>query len=140
MEIWLDAGAQGKYNLGFTNVNSIYSELGETLCKALPSYHTLTGCDYTTSLFKKGKFRPLKLFQKDTDAQIVLGELSILDEKDENKLSTIEGYQCNMYGSKSICKVNDLRPQIFLKKYAKIKPENRLNCLKKFDSSLIAPC
>ena len=79
MEIWLDAGAQGKYNLGFTNVKSIYSELGETLYEALPSYHTLTGCDYTTSLFKKGKFRPLKLFQKDTDAQIVLSELSTLD-------------------------------------------------------------
>ena len=44
-----------------------------------------------------------------------------------------------MYVSKNICKVNDLPPQIFLKKYAKIKPD-RLSSLKKFDSSLIPSC
>ena len=41
LEIWLEAGVQGKNNLRFINVNSIYSELGETLCKALPAYHAL---------------------------------------------------------------------------------------------------
>ena len=45
-----------------------------------------------------------------------------------------------VYASKNICKVNDLRTQIFLKKYAKIKLEDRLNCVKKSDSSLIMPC
>ena len=125
LEIWLEAGVQGKNNLRFINVNSIYSELGETLCKALPAYHALTGCDYISLFFKKGKVRPLKLLQKDTDAQIVLSKLSILEEIDENTISTIEGYVCKIYASKNICKVNDLFlkifPQIFLKKYAKIK-------------------
>ena len=60
------------------NVNKIYSELSEILCKALPSYQALTGCDYTELFFKKGKILPFKLLQKDTDAQIVLSELSIL--------------------------------------------------------------
>ena len=38
LEIWLGAGVQGKNNLRFINVNSIQSELGETLCKAIPAY------------------------------------------------------------------------------------------------------
>ena len=108
LEIWLEAGVQSKNNLRFMNVNSIYSELGETLCKVLPAYHTLSGCDYTASFFKKGKVRPLKLLKKDTDAQIVLSKLSTLEEIDENTISTIEGYVCNIYVSKNICKVNDL--------------------------------
>ena len=92
------------------------------------------------SFSKKGKVRLLKLLQNDTDAQIVLRELSTLEEIGENTISTIEGYVCKIYASKNICKVNDIRTQIFLKKYAKIKPEDRLNCVKKFDSSLIPPC
>ena len=123
----MEAGVQGKNNLRFINVNSVYSELGETLCKALSVYYALTGCNYTASFFKKHKVRPLKLLQKDTEAQIVLSELSALEETDENTISTIEGYICKIYASKNICKVNDLRTQIFLKKYAKIKPEYRLN-------------
>ena len=86
LEIWLEAGVQGKNNLRFINVNSIYSELGEALCKALRAYHAFTGCDYTASFFKKAKVRPLKLLQKDTDAQIVLSELSTLEEIDENTI------------------------------------------------------
>ena len=131
---------QGKNNLRFINVNKIYSELGETFCKALPAYHALTGCNYTESFFKKGKIRPFKLLQKDTDAQIVLSELSTLKKVDENTISTIEGYVSKIYANKNVCKVKDLRTQIFWKQYAKIKPEDRLNCVKKFDSSLISPC
>ena len=111
-------------------INSIYWELGETICKALPAYHSLTGCDWTASLFKKGKVRPLKPLQKDTDAQIGLSELSTLERIDENTISTIEGYVCMMYTSKNICKVNDIGTQIFLKKYVKLKPEDHLICVK----------
>ena len=54
LEIWLEAGVQGKNNFRCINVNSIYAELDETLCKTLPTFHELTGCNYTASLFKKG--------------------------------------------------------------------------------------
>ena len=57
---------QGKNNLQFINVSSFYPELGETLRKALPTYHAFVGWDYTPSLFKNGKVSPLKLSQKGT--------------------------------------------------------------------------
>ena len=75
--------------------------------------HTLTGCNYTTSFSKKGKAPPLKLLQKSIEAQIVLRELSTLEEIDENTITTIEGYLCKMYASNNICKVSDLRTTVF---------------------------
>ena len=108
LEFWLEAGVQGENNLRFIHVNSIYSELAETLCKSVPAYHALAECDYTASFLKKGKVQPLKLSQKDTDAQIVLSEISTLEEIDGNTISIIEGYVCKIYPSKNVCKVNDL--------------------------------
>ena len=140
LQIWLEVGVQGKNNLRFIDVKTIHSELGETLCKSLPAYHALTGCDYTASFFKKGKVRPLKLLQKYPDIQMALAELSSVENINENIFSTIESYVCKIYGSKTIDKVNDLRTHIFTKKYNKIKPEDRLDAVKKFDSSLMPPC
>ena len=122
---------QGRNNLQFINVNNFYPELGETLCKALPAYHTLTGCNYTASFFKKDTVPPLELLHKDADAQIVLRELSTLEEIDENIISAIEGYLCKMYANKGICKVSAIGEHMLLKRYEKIKPEGRLNFVKK---------
>ena len=113
LKSWLEVGVQGKNNLQFINVNHFYPELGETLCKALPAYHTLTGCNYTASFFKKDTVPPLELLHKDADAQIVLRELSTLEEIDENIISAIKGYLCKMYANKGICKVSDLRTHAF---------------------------
>ena len=79
----------------------------------------MQGTPSINPFFKKVKIRPLNLLQKDTDAQIVLSELSTREEIDENTISTIESHVCKMYASKNICKVNDLQIQIFLKKYAR---------------------
>ena len=85
-------GVQGKNNLLFINVNSFYPEFVENLCQKLPAYDALTGCDYTDIVFKNSNVRPLKLFQKDTEAQIVLSELSTLAKIDENTISTTESF------------------------------------------------
>ena len=82
----------------------------------------------------------LKLLQKDIGAQIVLSKLPTLKEIDENTVSTIEDHVSKMCASKDICKVNDLRTQMFLKRHTQIKPYDRLKCVKKFDSSLVQPC
>ena len=74
---------------------------------------------------------PLKLLQKDLEAHIVLRELSTLEEIDENIISAIEGYLCKMYANKGICKVSAIGEHMLLKRYEKIKPEGRLNFVKK---------
>ena len=62
----------------FFNTSKIWLEvkLEWKLMRGTPSIsHTLAGCNYTTSFSKKGKVPPLKLLQKNIEAQIVLREL-----------------------------------------------------------------
>ena len=94
----------------------------------------MTGCNYTALFFKKGTVLPFKLFKKGIEAQIVLRELSTLDEIDENTILTIEGYLCKTYATKDICKERDLRGHNS-EEIWKNKSEHRLNCVKKFYSS-----
>ena len=72
-------------------------------------------------VFQKGKFWPLKLLQKNIEAQIILRELSTLAEIVENTISIIEGYLRKINAIKYIYEINDSRTQIFLKKYKKSK-------------------
>ena len=62
LEIWLEAAVQGKNKLRSINGSNIYSEFGETLYKASPTLHALTGCNYTASFFKRSKVRGLNSY------------------------------------------------------------------------------
>ena len=129
---WPKTGVQSKNNLHYINVNKIYNQLGEILCKALPAYHTLKGCNYSTSFCRKGKVQPFKILEKDVQTQEVFGKLANMEELDEASEEVIEKCICKVYGKKYIDKVNDVRTQIFFGKYEAKKPEERLSSSKKF--------
>ena len=84
VNIWLKAGVQRKNNLRYININIIYNQLGETLCKALPAYHVLIGYDYSASFCRKGKVQPFKILKKDVPTQEVYGNLANMEEPDEH--------------------------------------------------------
>ena len=140
VNIWIEAGVQSKNNLRYININKIYHQLGETLRKALPAYHALTGCDYSASFCRKGKVQPCKILKKDAQTQGVFGKLANMEGLDETSEEVIEKYICKVYGKKHIDKVNDVRTKIFLGKYEAKKPEERLTYSKKFNSSMMPPC
>ena len=50
-------------------MNKFQQGLGNSLCVALPRFHAFTGSDYTASFNRKDKFRPLKLLEKNEDAE-----------------------------------------------------------------------
>lgn len=74
-KLWLDVGICSNNTRRYIDVRKIYGELGETLCRALPALHAITGCDYTASFHRKGKIKPLKIMEKDTKLQEVVGSL-----------------------------------------------------------------
>ena len=76
VNVWLEAGVQSKNNLHYNNIDKINNQLGESLCKALPTYHALTGCDYSASFSRKGKVQPFKILEKDVQTQEVFGKLA----------------------------------------------------------------
>ena len=59
---------------------------------------------------------------------------------EDETISTIEKYVCELYGRKKQDKVNDARIQVFTDKYNKKNLNERLELVKKFDGSLIPPC
>ena len=58
LKIWLVVGVQSRNNLRFISVDSINSNLGKKLCKALPAFHAFTGSDFTASFVEKERFSP----------------------------------------------------------------------------------
>ncbi len=47
-EVWLDTG-----NKQYVSISKIASPIGLDMCRALPGFHALTGCDYTAPKRKK---------------------------------------------------------------------------------------
>ena len=63
-----------------------------------------------------------------------------MEELDEASEEVIEKYICKVCGKKHIDKVSNVRTQIFWGEYEAKKPEERLSCSKKFNSSMMPPC
>ena len=89
INIWLEAGVQGKKILRYINKDKIYNQLGETLCQALPTYHALTGCDYSASICRKGEVKPSKIFKKHVQTKEVFENLANMKELDETSEEVI---------------------------------------------------
>ena len=117
LNTWLEVGVQSNNSQSFINMNSLYSHFGETLCKSLPAYHAFTGCDYTASFCRRGKVNPLKVLEKDTEAQHALGNMACSEDLNNECIKTLERYLCAVYGKNKLNDINDVRMQIFLEKY-----------------------
>ena len=44
----------------YVSIEKLANTFGEEVCRVLPGYHTLTGCDTTSYPFGIGKIRPFK--------------------------------------------------------------------------------
>ena len=140
--IWVDSGVQSKNNLTYISINQLFDPLGEPLCKALPFYHAFTGCDYTSSFNRKGKIKPFKLFEKNSELQETFPNLSHSEGISDDIKSIIESFVCQMYGRKKTNSVNQACLKIFVTKYKPKKGSASLNQIqaKKLDSSIMPPC
>jgi len=87
LKIWIEAGLLTNNTQRYISINQMHAALGETLCNSLPAYHAFTGCDYTSSFNRKGSIRPLKLLQKNHDAQAAFSQLGRVTEVSEGTVS-----------------------------------------------------
>ena len=83
---------------------AIIQELESNICRALPFFYALSGCDTVSSFYGKGTCKAynvwLKSSQKDdlTEVFIQLGET--LAEVTPNMMNVLESYVLGLYGSK----------------------------------------
>ncbi|KAG1693768.1 Peripheral-type benzodiazepine receptor-associated protein 1 [Nymphon striatum] len=137
--VWMDLGHSADNTRKYAHINTLANHIGPVLCKALPGYHALTGCDYTSSFFRKGKVNPLKKAEK---SSLHLEGLSRLEENitfvDDDDL--VERYVCSLYGHGTLSSVNAARLKMFLQKYKPTNHDSPLEQIKGIDAGMLPPC
>lgn len=143
--VWLNAGTGN--NQRYINLTKVYENLGSSLCRSLPGFHALTGCDYNPAFFKKGKQRPFKILMKRPEYQQALmhfGDPELLtdEHRQEDIFKTIQKFICEIYSVPDTYDVNAARLQLFLNNYSvsNINEEFNRKNLKNFDASSLPPC
>ena len=97
LKIRLEVGKNSRNNQRYININQLHENLGEKLCRTLPAYHALTGCDYTASFNRKGKVKPLNVLKKNETAMDEFIEIGVAEELKEETCLIIENYVCEVW-------------------------------------------
>ena len=121
-KLWLELGVYGSNNLRYVNASQLHYHLGAPLCRSLIAFHTLTGDDYLSAFNRRGKITPFKVLEKHPEIQAALSQLGKNEAINESEFKMIEKL-CLFYGSKRIESVDDLRFELFVKKYKNKKVE-----------------
>ena len=115
-ELWFRTGVRDKVR--YIAIHKIFPRLGKNVCKSLPGFHAVTGCDSTSSFAGIGKKKAFKILLENNAYQEALGELGDKVEISNNTLVTCEQFVCNLYTNvkKAGCKVDDIRYWLFCQK------------------------
>ena len=126
-KVFLDYGS-GKNRKGFwlSNIEMSISER-----KALLSFHALTGNDYISSFFRKGKSVCWKVMKQSVRFETAFTLLGTSWDLTEDVFGLLEEFICYLYGYKQK-NVDDVRSKMFSKKYS--------NEHKVVDLSILPPC
>lgn len=139
LKLWMNIGVGNHQR--YINVIDLFNVLGKNVCKALPGFHAMTGCDYTPAFFRKGKLRPFKLLKESEEYQLAFQNLLVDDKILEKTFTTLEKFVCQMYGVRNSSDVNLARFQLFSTAYQSKKvDDNFQKTLKNFDPSSLPPC
>lgn len=136
MSIIMDYGSGNTRR--FIDISSIARELEKQqpgICDALPGFHSLTGCDFTSSFYKKGKKKPFEILTTDQDNQY-LGGIQSLNSSDVD-YESIKAYVCRIYGAKRRRDIDEARYDSFMKMTGGNKV---LSKVKKVNCSSLPPC
>ena len=111
VSIYLEMGTGSRTKI----FNIASNTIPDTVKKALPALHALSGCDSTSCFNGLGKVKCLKVMQSDErflDAASLVGE-------DKNLSSTVkevlEEFVCKLYGAKQDVEINEARYRLFSK-------------------------
>ena len=84
-------------NRRYTDVSKLAASLNNKqpgITEALIGLHALTGCDFTSCFFRKGKVKPFQ--QMETDASHVMALQSLTSE--EVDIEAVTSFVCSLYG------------------------------------------
>ena len=138
--LWMDAGVDSKNTRRMIDVSHLANILTSRVCDALPSFHALTGCDYTASFMRKAKWRPFQIMKNSEIFTAAISKLGDTDVIDQDVSAVVEEYLCSVYGARNVSGVNEARLQLFNKLYAPKRTNDPLEKLKTSDPCCMPPC
>jgi len=77
-------------------MHNVAAELGSQLCDALPKFHTLTGCNFNSSMFRSKKQAFKRLCRSDLH-QTTMSQLGKDSTLSEDTMSACEAIVCNLF-------------------------------------------
>ncbi|CAM1331032.1 Uncharacterised protein g10458 [Pycnogonum litorale] len=124
-------------NRRYIDVTSIAASLEQKkvgLTSALLGLHALTGCDFTSCFFRKGKLKPFTRLEEDDDYVTALQSLSSNDVD----VKGVTSFVCSIYGFQS-ADINDARYKAFIRMSGGNANQQLAN-LKKINCASLPPC
>ena len=91
--------------------------MSEDKVNSLIPFHALTGNDYFSSFFRKGKLHCWKVLEKSERFSTAIQQLGSTWELTSSTFQQVQPYPCALYGNTKCRGVNELRANMFDKKY-----------------------
>jgi len=115
-ELWVAFGTGA--NFRYIPVHKVAAALGHDKCAALPAFHSITGCDTTSSFVGRGKKSAWKTWLCFPEATAAFAELSAMpSEVSDSCFSVLEQFVILLYDrTNSLTSVDAARKQLFSRK------------------------
>ncbi|KAK3698426.1 hypothetical protein QZH41_001193 [Actinostola sp. cb2023] len=117
-ELWLKTGVKDR--LRFIPLHDVARTLGDRMCKALPAFHAISGCDSTSALSGIGKKKAWVALKSSEVHQESLGLVGTGGSLCEVTMKKCEAYVCNLYPcNRRATTADELRYLLFCQKKQK---------------------
>ena len=102
------------------------SQLSSLQKRGVLAFHALTGNDYVSSFFGKGKASCYKIYKEFPHLQAAFCDLGNSSTVDEQTKEVLKEYICKVYGKGRLNDVDEARRELFWKR---LQRENRISDL-----------
>ena len=115
-ELWFKTGIRD--HLRYVPVHRLSVKLGQKLCRCLPAFHALTGCDTTSALAGVSKKKAWERLSRNKVHQDNLGLVGQSAALDDLSRATCEAFICDLYPAvkKQTSSADELRYVMFCQK------------------------
>ena len=122
--------------IGVSNIAAILNEKQAGMTEALLGMHALTGCDFTSCFFRKGKLKPFQRLVTDTSERHVSALQSLTS--DNVDMPGVKSFVCSMYGFPT-SDINEARYKAFIRMSGGDE-KDPLATIKKINCASLPPC
>jgi hypothetical protein len=113
----MDGWLSGINTRRYINISQLVSGMNPPFIDFLPGFHPFTGLDVTSVFMNKGKLKPFKLMNKDSNVE-VFSALGTTTDISNKVFIRLEMFVCGIYMKAHMSNLDDVRYAYFQQHYA----------------------